>query len=152
MSKTKATEITHYELLYIISNKYSEDEVAPISEKVMAMIKNAGGTITRDEEWGKKRLAYPIKNFIFGYYNLIEFDLVGEKLLQLDRNLRLAAEVLRHQIIKKVARELKKKRVKPTAQLKAEQPEKEVKKDKPKTDLKALDEKLDKILETNDLL
>lgn len=152
MSKTKATEITHYELLYIISNKYSEDEVAPISEKVMAMIKNAGGTITRDEEWGKKRLAYPIKNFIFGYYNLIEFDLVGEKLLQLDRNLRLAAEVLRHQIIKKVVRELKKKRVKPTAQLKAEQPEKEVKKDKPKTDLKALDEKLDKILETNDLL
>ena len=161
MSKVKSGEMPHYELLYLISNKFSEDEVKPIVEKVNSLILNNQGKITLTKDLGKKRLAYPIKGFHYGYYNLAEFDMPGENLIKVDRALRLANEILRQQIITKAV-----KTAKQIAQYKAIaekiaarniKEEKEVKEKiketgKDKVDLKDLDEKLDKILETNDLL
>lgn len=153
MSKVKKSETEHYELLYIISNKYGENELNPIMEKVKSAIKEGEGNITYGEEWGKKRLAYPIKHFNYGYYVLLEFDAVGAKLSALDRTLRLMNEVLRHQIVKKeikaAGKKEKSERVAPKA---AEKERAEKDKAKEKTNLKDLDERLDKILETNDLL
>ena len=157
MAKNKTSEIPHYELLYIISNKYSENELAPIIDKVRKIINNQEGNITFSEEWGKKRLAYPIKHFRYGYYNLVEFDLAGEKLAKVDQMLRLANEILRHQIVNKKQKTVKAiEKEKKIAEKIAVKKEKEIKKekikDKEKVELKDLDEKLDKILETDDLL
>ncbi|MBI4779550.1 30S ribosomal protein S6 [Candidatus Falkowbacteria bacterium] len=161
MSKVKSGETPHYELLYIISNKFSEDEVKPIIEKVNSFILNNQGKITLAEDLGKKRLAYPIKGFRYGYYFLTEFDLTGESLINVDRALRMMNEVLRHQIItktvktaeqiaqdKKIAEKIAARNIKEEKEIK----EKIKETDKEKVDLKDLDEKLDKILETNDLL
>ena len=161
MSKIKSSKIPHYELLYIISNKFSENELAPIAERVKKIIIDNGGDITINKEWGKKRLAYPIKGFYYGYYFLLEFDLAGEKLAKVDRALRLSSEIVRHQIVSKkvkTAEEIKKEKeiaakiaAKTTEE--ASREEKLTKeKSKEKIDLKELDEKLDKILETSDLL
>lgn len=163
MSKVKSSEIPHYELLYLISNKFSEEEVKPIAEKVNGLITANGGKITASEELGKKRLAYPIKGFRFGYYNLVEFDMVGENLAKLDRALRLADEVLRQQIVvkivkteeqiakeKKIAEKIAAKNM--AAEKVAKEKEVAKEKDKDKVELKDLDEKLDKILETDNLL
>lgn len=159
MAKNKTSEIPHYELLYIVSNKYSEEELKPIIEKVRKIISDQGGNITFSEEWGKKRLAYPINNFRYGYYNLVEFDLEGEKLIKIDKALRLAREILRHQIVNKKQKSLaeieKEKKITEKIIAKREKDEKEEKeeeKKKDKVELKDLDEKLDKILETDDLL
>jgi len=157
MAKNKPSEIPHYELLYIISNKYSEDELAPIVEKVKKIINDNGGNISHNEEWGKKRLAYPIKHFRHGYYNLVEFDLEGEKIAKIDIALRMASEILRHQIVKKKQKTVEEiKREKEIAEKitdikKAKEKKDEDKNDK-KVELKDLDEKLDKILETDNLL
>lgn len=160
MSKVKKIEIPHYELLYIISNKYTEDEIKPIIEKVKKIINNRGGKITLTDEWGKKRLAYPIKNFGYAYYVLVEFDLEGKKLKDIDWDLRMMNEVMRHQIvIKKIKteEEIKKEEEisKKIADKKVEKEKVEEKveeKKKEKVDLDELDEKLDKILDTDDLL
>ncbi len=161
MAKNKTSEIPHYELLYIISNKYSENELAPIIDQVREIINDQEGNITFSEEWGKKRLAYPIKHFRYGYYNLVEFDLAGEKLTKVDRILRLANEILRHQIVNKKQKTVKTmEKEKKIAKKIAAEKEREVKKEKEKikakskekVELKDLDEKLDKILETDDLL
>ncbi|NCQ16330.1 30S ribosomal protein S6 [Candidatus Falkowbacteria bacterium] len=161
MSKAKSGEQPHYELLYLISNKFSEDEVKPIMEKVNALVTANGGEISLSEELGKKRLAYPIKGFRFGYYNLVEFDMMGENLAKLDRALRLMNEILRQQIVVKVLRTAQQiARDKKIAEkiaaknVAAEKTAKEKVKEraKEKVDLKDLDEKLDKILETDDLL
>ena len=161
MAKNKTSEIPHYELLYIISNKYSENELAPIIDKVRKIINSQGGNITFSEEWGKKRLAYPIKHFRYGYYNLVEFNLAGEKLTKVDRILRLANEILRHQIVNKKQKTVKTmEKEKKIAKKIAAEKERGVKKEKEKikakskekVELKDLDEKLDKILETDDLL
>lgn len=154
MAKNKTSEIPHYELLYIVSNKFSEDEVTPIAEKIKALITDGGGEITYTENWGKKRLAYPIQSFGYGYYNLVNFDIEGEKLAKVERNIKLMAEVLRHQIVK-ISTRITEKQIKierPVEEVKTEVKKPVKEKAKEKTDLKDLDEKLDKILETNDLL
>ena len=163
MSRTKSSEIPHYELLYIISNQFSEDEVKPIVEKIETLIVSNQGKVTLAENLGKKLLSYPIKGFRYGYYILAEFDMVGESLINVDRALRMMNEVLRHQIITKVVKTAEQiaedKKIAEKIAARNDKAEKEEEKkektkeaDKEKVDLKDLDEKLDKILETNDLL
>jgi small subunit ribosomal protein S6 len=161
MSKTKSSEIPHYELLYIISNKFSEDEVKPIAQKINKFIEDNGAKITLSEDWGKKKLAYPIKNFGFGYYNLVGFDCPGANLTNIERSIRMSNEILRHMIVVKGIkteknikrdREISEKIANRAAEQQKIEIEKEKSTDKGKVDLKDLDEKLDKILDTDDLL
>lgn len=158
MAKSKSAAVPHYEVLYIIANKFSENELEPIVAKVAKLIEDGQGTITYTEDWGKKRLAYQIKGYTHGYYRLVEFDLPAANLARIERNLRLMPEIVRHQIIKDpvsvtVSRSAtpfeKPAETKPAEE--ANEP-KEKPKAKDKAELKDLDEKLDKILETNDLL
>lgn len=80
MSRIKSSETPHYEMLYIVSNQFTEEEVKPINAKINKLIVDNGGAITYSEDWGKKKMHYPIKGFSFGYYFLIEFDVNGEQL------------------------------------------------------------------------
>jgi small subunit ribosomal protein S6 len=182
MSKVKSSEKLRYELLYIVPNKFTEDEAKAINEKIKKQISASEGEIIYSEDWGKKKLAYPIGNFNHGYYKLAEFDLAGSKLQEVDTFLRLSNDVLRHQIVRMPKRTLeqiaadKKKSddlaaarkklregtgEKPenaeekTAGLVTEEktkPEEERKTIKKKADLKDLDSKLDDILDTKDLI
>jgi len=178
MSKVKSGEIPHYELLYLISNKFSVEEIKPIAEKVNSLIINNQGKITQSVSLGKKRLAYPIQGFRFGYYNLVEFDMPGANLINVDHALRMTTDILRHQIVskelktpeqieqdKKIADKIAARNIKEEklaeekvsarhAPISAADTAGSVVKaiDKDKVDLKDLDEKLDKILETDNLL
>ncbi len=161
MSKTKSDKIPHYELLYLISNQFSEDEVKPIAAKVNSLITDNQGKITLAEDLGKKRLAYPIKGFRYGYYLLVEFDMVGENLARVDRGMRMTSEVLRQQIVLKPLKTTEQiaadKKIAEKIAARGMEEEKAAKEKvkeqaKDKVDLKDLDEKLDKILETDDLL
>jgi small subunit ribosomal protein S6 len=157
MSKSKSSEIPHYELLYLVSNKYTEDELKPIIEKVNRAINKRGGKITLMEEWGSKRLAYPIKHFSHGYYVLVEFDLEGKNVVDVDRDLRMMSEILRHQIVSKKVKteeEIKKEQEisRKIAAKQSQEKEEQKDKTKEKVNLEELDEKLEKILETDDLL
>lgn len=173
MSKTKSSDLPHYELLYLISNKFSETEIKPLMEKINSLIANNQGQITSSVELGKKRLAYPVKGFRFGYYNLVEFSMPGINLAKVDHALRMMSEVLRQQIVlkplkteaqisedKKIAEKIaarnieaeKQAKEKISARSEAGTPSAAKEADKDKVDLKDLDEKLDKILETDNLL
>jgi small subunit ribosomal protein S6 len=166
MTKLKNDKAPHYEMLYIISNKYSEDELKPIISNVEKVITDNTGKITYREDWGKKKFAYPIEHFQHGYYQLMEFDIAGEKIGKINQAYRMSNEILRHMVVFKPAKsvaeiEEEKKQARDRIErdkAKVEEiPEKEItapkdSPDKKKVDLKDLDEKLDKILETDDLL
>jgi len=64
MSKAKSGEQPHYELLYLISNKFSEDEVKPIMEKVNALVTANGGEISLSEELAKNDWFIQLKVFV----------------------------------------------------------------------------------------
>ena len=99
MSKIKKSEQNHYDMLFIIPNKFTEEEAKVQIAKVEELISSQGGTITYREYWGKKRLAYEIKHNHYGYYSLCEFDIDRSMIAKIDNDLRLSNDVLRHQIV-----------------------------------------------------
>ena len=92
--------MSHYEILYLASNQFSEEELNPIKAKVEGFIVAGGGVIGKKTSLGKKRLAYRIKTFRHGYYELVEFEAPAAALPKLNDQLRLASDILRHQIVK----------------------------------------------------
>ena len=99
MSKTKKSNSGTYEILYIVSNEFSEDEVRGIDNKVQKIIEDNNSKIIEKESLGKKRLAYKIKKFDYGYYNLIIFDTGRENVTKIDRLVRQMREILRYCIV-----------------------------------------------------
>lgn len=155
----------NYELLYIISNQYTDDEAAKIKAKIDSMLKGFGAIIGLEENLGKKKLAYPINRVAHGYYFLNEFELEdAAKIKEINNFLRLDKEILRAQIINKkklTPEEIEKQKkreqaaeARRAAGEKAEEKAKpaEAKRESKKINIKNLDEKLDEILKTDDLV
>jgi small subunit ribosomal protein S6 len=92
----------NYEILYIIPAKYSETEFEEINKKVPAIIEEAGAKIERTDNWGKRKLAYQIKHFRYGYYTLIIFSAPPEALEKITQKLNLNQDVIRFQIVKEI--------------------------------------------------
>lgn len=99
MSKVKSSKPQLYELLYIIPNNFTEEEAQKIHDKIKENMTQKGAKISFEEQWGKKKFTYPIKNFNHGYYNLIEFESGRENINNIDHFLKLSDEVLRHQVV-----------------------------------------------------
>ncbi len=166
MSKTKASGMNRYEIMFIVPNKFTEDEAKTIISRVEKMIEVGEGKIIYSEYWGKKKLAYEIKHNAYGYYQLYQFDLEGKNLAKLDNDLRLSHEILRHQVLRvpvrsveeiakaKEAREkLEAKKEEEVVKKEAAKPSvKKVVKEENRAELKDLDEKLEGILNANDLI
>jgi len=106
-------ETQHYELLYIVPIKFLDDELQKIVANINGMINKLNGTITREDNLGKLRLAYPIKDVHQGSYVVAEFDMAPENEKKLNSQLSLLPEVLRHMLVKK--------RVKTEQEIKREQ-------------------------------
>jgi small subunit ribosomal protein S6 len=87
-----------YELLYIVPNKYTEEEVPQIQTKVKGIIEKSGGQIKKDVNYGKRRLAYPVKHNHYGYYLLHHFEMPSKATKELEETLRVQDEILRHLI------------------------------------------------------
>ena len=93
----------HYELLYIVSLHHTGDDLTKVISSVAKVIKDNNGEITLDNIIGKQRLAYPIKKEHQGTFVVVEFDLPREKMLEINKQLSLMPEILRHlTVIKKV--------------------------------------------------
>lgn len=90
-------------MLYIVSNKFTDEEIAGISSKITDIIKNNQGVITNEIDLGKKTLAYPIKHSAYGYYKLCVFDAPRLAVANINRLAREMQEILRHCVVDYVA-------------------------------------------------
>jgi len=87
-----------YELLCIIPTQYADTEIEAVMATLKALIEKEGAVVKRQENLGRIKLAYPIKGVRHGSYVLMQFDAETEVMNEIDRRVRLAEEVLRHQI------------------------------------------------------
>ncbi len=92
----------NYEILYIIPAKYSDSEIEEVNKKIPPILEEAGASIIKIDNWGKKKLAYQIKHFRYGYYTLIVFSAPAEALEKITRKLNLNQEIIRFQIVKEI--------------------------------------------------
>ena len=94
--------INSYEAVIVISLKLGEEAVNETVKKFNELIeKNA--TVEKVDEWGKRRLAYPINKETDAYYVLFDFKSEPEFPAELDRITKITDGVLRSMIIKKEA-------------------------------------------------
>ena len=89
-------EINTYELSLVASPDLSEFDVQKVIDKVKTSITSKGGTVQKEHTWGKKRLAYPIGKAEFGYYQTLIFDSPKETIAEIDKDIRLIPEIIRH--------------------------------------------------------
>lgn len=89
-----------YETVFILSTSLGEDGITAMVQKFKDLIE-ANGTIDSVDEWGKRRLAYPIMKQEEGYYTLVNFTSAPEFTAELDRIYKITDGVLRSLIIKK---------------------------------------------------
>ena len=94
--------INTYEAVVVISLKLGEEAVAETVKKFKALIEKHG-TVESVDEWGKRRLAYPINKETDAYYVLFNFQSDAEFPAELDRIAKITDGVLRSMIIKKEA-------------------------------------------------
>ena len=93
-----------YELMYVISGDRSETNVPTMKESVNRLLTDTGASITREEDLGKRRLAYPIRGEQFGYYTVVEFDGDQTQLTLFRSRLHIADGILRHDVVIKPKR------------------------------------------------
>lgn len=95
MSKISAK----YEVTMIFSTVSGEESVNALNEKFKKLIED-NGTIDSVEDWGKRRLAYPINDEIEGYYTLVRMTSDADFPAELDRVFKITDGVLRTMIIR----------------------------------------------------
>ena len=93
-------QLRDYELVVIINPEVVEEKFDATIDSVSQFITEKGGTISDVERWGKKRLAYPIEHFMEGSYVLTRFSLKPASSKELEANLQISEEVLRHLLVK----------------------------------------------------
>ncbi len=90
-----------YEVLYIIDSKVEGAAKDALVEKYSALVTANGGEVESVDKWGDKKLAYPIDYKNEGYYVLMTFTAKPEFPQELERQMRIADEVMRYMVIKK---------------------------------------------------
>ena len=99
-SAPEGAQLYDYELVLIISPEIDEEKFAATLDSVSRFIAGKGGIVSDIEQWGKKRLAYPIKHFGEGSYVLAKFKLPPAFGKELEASLSISEEVLRHLLIR----------------------------------------------------
>jgi small subunit ribosomal protein S6 len=87
-----------YELGFILNPEVSEEQSHAMLERVEQIVSNYDGQVVRVNQWGRRRLAYPIQHHRDGYYVFFDMTLTPETVLELDRTMKVSEEVLRHLI------------------------------------------------------
>ena len=90
----------NYETIMIINSNLEEATIRATVEKFESLI-NANGKVVSTEEWGKKKLAYPIKKQSEGYYVLVNFSSNPDFIDELERVYNITDEIIKHIVVKK---------------------------------------------------
>jgi len=89
-----------YELVYILPPDTTEQQVAELHEQVGQVVTRMNGQMEKNENWGRRRLAYEIGHHKEGVYVLDVINGSGELMKELDRRLRVMDIVIRHMVVR----------------------------------------------------
>ncbi|MBN1230372.1 MAG: 30S ribosomal protein S6 [Anaerolineales bacterium] len=90
-----------YELIYIVHPDLDEEAFSGTQERVKGWISAAGGSVVKEDLWGKRKLAYPIRKQNEGQYVYLDIQVEPEFCPELERQLRLQESVMRFSIVMK---------------------------------------------------
>ena len=89
-----------YETVCIVKPDVGDEVVKGVIQKVSSAVEADNGKVVKLDEWGRKRLAYPIQKKNEGYYFVVEFECSADASREIGRILKLNEDVLRYQTIR----------------------------------------------------
>ncbi len=92
--------MNNYEAVFILTPVLSEPQMKEAVEKFTSLLKEQGAEIVNEENWGLRKLAYPIDKKSTGFYNLIEFKANPDTIEKLEINFRRDERVIRFLTVK----------------------------------------------------
>lgn len=93
--------MTKYEIMFIVKATLDETALNNITKEVQSLINDGNSKVIEFKDMGRKKLAYPIKKEISGFYYLMNVEASNDVIQEFDRKLRINENILRHLILKK---------------------------------------------------
>lgn len=100
MTTRGSNRVRDYELTVAFSPEIAEEDIPAEIERVNQFITQKGGVITEVNQWGRRKLAYPIRRFREGNYALTQFKLQPNLTVELEKNLQSSEEILRYLLVR----------------------------------------------------
>ena len=88
----------NYELVYVVRPNAEDEVKEAVLNKIQEVI-SANGEVEKVDPWGNRKLAYQIAKFSEGFYVLVNFKASADLPKELDRNLKINENVIRHMIV-----------------------------------------------------
>ena len=88
-----------YELLFFVDPSITDEVRAGVMKRIEVVITSNGGTVDEVDNWGKRKLAFPVNKLAEGDYTLINFHADTTQIAELNRVLRINDAVARHMIV-----------------------------------------------------
>lgn len=92
--------MTNYEIMFIVKTTMESDKIKGTIENMKKIITNGKGKIVDTKDMGERKLAYPIKKELTGYYYVLRVEASSEVIAEFDRRASIDETILRHLIIK----------------------------------------------------
>ena len=89
-----------YEMMFIVKSQTEEAGAKKVADAISKIAKDNGAKVSELQDMGLKKLAYPIKKEINGYYYLLTFEANKETIVELDRKTSINEDVIRHLIVR----------------------------------------------------
>jgi len=91
--------VRDYELVMVLSPELDEATTTGTIGRVTQFISERGGALVKQDNWGLRRLAYPIRKYREGNYVLTHFSIDPKHAQELESSLRVNASVIRHLLV-----------------------------------------------------
>lgn len=92
--------MNQYEAVFIMHPVLSEDQVRETVEKFKGFLEAKDGKVLQEENWGLKKLAYPIQHKRSGFYHLLEFQAPGEMIAEMELEMKRDERIMRFLTVK----------------------------------------------------
>lgn len=84
----------NYEGIFIIKPDLKEEDVKNVFKSINESVTKNGGLVKKEESWGKRQLAYPVKKFKEGYYYKLDFESPAGEIIKLEAACKLNDAVI----------------------------------------------------------
>jgi len=100
LTHRKEARVREYELMVVLDPNLEEAAVDALNARIVNLAGQRGGTVDSVDNWGRKRLAYPIGHFRDGIYILSRLSLPPQSAAEIERALKLTESVIRHLLVR----------------------------------------------------
>jgi small subunit ribosomal protein S6 len=108
MGETETVNVNkYYETTVVVNGMLEDDAIKQVVDRTTEAIARYGGTIKNTDEWGRRRLAYPINKKNNGYYIQFGVEAPGELVAQMERFFHLEEQIIRHLMLQLDEKDLK---------------------------------------------